>query len=177
MGKSIDDRLREIFDASDPERSVIVRVDLDGGFKVYTSFGEDESKITHLQLKNEKEEEVFKMFRYPELYCSEVKDYVIQMLSASDEFRNQYTTNAFRVRRELREKFRDVLMYNAKKVLGESEGKEIYKSKTVIANTATIVSVLSAEAMNVDIPDAYAIIVLAILNIILRLLTKKPIKV
>lgn len=176
-----------------------------GGLKSYLLNDFDEPPSLVIQLESPDEERVFLMFRQPDLYDEDVKRYTKEKLTralnaerlmskgakledlitsgivSEDDlkFKERYFSDSyslFQVRSALREQFKELLISKAETILNQSTerpNKSVVKSKTIWANILLLVLVyiLQAELTPQEVGSIFAM-----LNIILRLITKQPIK-
>lgn len=216
----VERRINELFDLAGRYGNLAIRVKLGdkGDYKTYLTRDVDEPPRYEIILNNEKEERVFRMFRYPDLECEFIKEIVkhriergvkveqilekgvklddltvLDPVIVSDYyFKTKYFSGSkglYEVRSELRARYKDELISEAKSILGitdekleetviatEIEPKPIYKSKTIITNVIAMVIVALLKSLGIDVSVEQIAYALCSLNVILRLLTKQPIR-
>ncbi|MEM2606876.1 MAG: hypothetical protein QW101_07480 [Ignisphaera sp.] len=213
---NIENRLKELFEIADIYGNLAIKVLIDdkGGIKTYLTNDIDEPPTKVIELNGEKEEKIFKMFRYPDLEHDVIKQSVrrkierglmvdrmlekgmkLEEIGALDPsaiedyyFKSKYFAGQrelFWIRSELRNEWADVLIQDAKRILGVvetkpeepiEEAKPIYKSKTVITNVLAIIIVALLRMVGIEISAEQVVAILGSLNVILRAITKQPIK-
>lgn len=194
--------------------AIKVILDDKGGMKTYLTNDFDEPPVTVVELNGEQEEKIFKMFRYPDLEHDVIKQSVkrkierglmvermiekgmkLEEIGALDpsaiedyHFKTKYFSGQrelFMIRSELRSKWADVLIQDAKHILGVvetkpeepiEEAKPVYRSKTVITNVLAIIIVALLRMAGIEITAEQVVAILGSINVILRAITKQPIR-
>jgi len=210
--ESVEINLDRLFSLADNSNMCRVIVRYKNGYKEYRICDGNGEVI----LNGDLEEDIFLLFRYPEIYVDKIDKYLFN----NKQLMNRYFDNPNIVRHELRIKFKDLLYEIAKrkiaKKLGisveeleskEKSGKEesvsieetteskpkvvvvkhieskpIHKSKTVVVNSGLIATGLGLIANGIwhrdihSIEKGFTILIPAVINFILRLVTKVPIR-
>lgn len=199
--------------------AIKIKLDDKGGVKTYLTNDFDEPPAMTVELNNEKEEKVFLLFRYPDIESDFVKAEVrarinrglkienliekgikiddIEALGVGlredYEFKQKYFGGAnslFDIRCSLRERYKERLFLEAKRILGVSEKpaeepikevvvevKPAYKSKTVVGNVLIAILIALASMLGIQLSPEEVATIFAVVNIILRFFTKQPIKI
>ncbi len=180
--------LDRLFEMADNDNLCNVKVLYDNGCKEYKVCDGNGLVV----LRGDKEEDIFLLFKYPEVYVDEISKY----LDSDKALLSKYFENPNSVRHMLRMKFRDLLMDKAKEMCSEMKdssdhkvivkesvsSKPIYKSKTIAFNTTVLVTSLALILKGLsdknyhEIAEGLVPLVISIVNFILRLVTNKPIK-
>lgn len=147
-------RLEELFELASIKGNIGIQVlDQFGGIKTYVLNDFDEPPHRVVELYTTEEEKVFKMFRYPDLECQEIKDYVMNRIKRAFnvqkmldkgmtlekvkeidaglvedyEFKEKYFrdfNSLFEIRNLLRNKYKDFLFSKAKDIMGIKESEQ-----------------------------------------------------
>ncbi len=188
MGINLD----KLFSMADNDNLCNVKVVYDNGYKEYKVCDGSGNVI----LKGDLEEEIYLLFKYPEIYVKEISDY----LDKDSALLSEYIDNPNLVRHKLRYKFKDLLYKKAEEIIEKHnkdkkdsvkvktdevvvKPKPIHKSKTVAVNTTLLISSILLIVKGIadknynEIEKGLVVLIPAIVNIILRFVTKCPIKI
>jgi len=116
MLETIRSRLNEIFEAANTQTPIAVKVCIDADCKSWVAYNIDLDAGDHpieVVLYGEAEEQVFKLFRYPELYSKFVEEWVREKILGDIEWFRRYQEDIHTARRELRTQFKEQLFTEA----------------------------------------------------------------
>lgn len=193
----VENRINELFALAGIRGNLGIKVVLDsmGGYKSYLLNDFDEPPVKIVVLNDEKEEKVFRMFRYPDLECDEIKKYVIgrinraftvqrmldkgmtrEEISIIDstllddyDFKEKYFKDAHSlhsIRENLRYKYKDLLIEKAKELLSMKPSEPEHVEKST-----SEVEVMPSMPMPKPIYKSKTVIVNILIALIVNILT------
>jgi len=197
-------RIEEIWEMARYKGVVAVKVVYpDGGHKSYLTEAGKKPPTANATLYGDKEEEVFNLFRYPELNSKVVGEYFKKL--EDERLRQAYWDDPYAIREELRQQFKEQLYKEAEAILTvpqpvepekkpitvetpdgkegkkkQEEVKPIYRSRTVIGNLLAVLIVMLASQAGLKLSEEQAAeivaLIFALMNLFFRAISDKPVR-